>query len=159
MRKFSTVVLAAAAMIGVAGCAMIGRGAFKQPVVHLHDVRVRGLGLQGGTLDVLLSVYNPNGYRLDASRLDYKLMLASDSVTVATGTVDNRFTVQSNDSTIVPIPVNFTYRGIGAAGQQLMQMGALMYHVQGDVTVASMVGSYTIPFSSVGRFTTTGITR
>jgi hypothetical protein len=59
----------------------------------------------------------------------------------------------------VPIPVNFTYRGIGAAGQQLMQMGALMYHVQGDVTVASMVGSYTIPFSSVGRFTTTGITR
>ena len=158
MRKLA-VVVAASAAIGIAGCSMLGRQAFRQPVVNLRDVKVRGIGLNGGSLDVLLSVYNPNGYRLDATRLTYKVAMAGDSITLASGALDSRFTVQNNDSTVVTIPVSFTYAGLGAAGRSILNTGAVNYHVLGDVTVGSPVGNFTIPYSSQGRFTTTGIGR
>ncbi len=151
--------VAASAMIGVAGCSALGRAAFKDPVVHLRSVAVRGLGLTGGSLDVRLSVYNPNHYRLDATRLNYKVNLAGDQVTVASGTVDNKFTVQDNDSSEVTIPVNFSYSGVGAAGQTLLNNGVVDYHVLGDITVGAAVGSFTVPYSTTGRFTTTGLAR
>ena len=158
MRKLAFVVAASAA-IGLAGCSMLGRQAFRQPVVNLRDVRVRGIGLNGGSLDVLLKVYNPNHYRLDATRMTYRVALAGDSITLASGAVDNNFTVNENDSTDVVIPVGFTYAGLGAAGRSLMSTGSVAYHVLGDVTVGSPVGSFTVPYSSQGRFTTTGIGR
>jgi len=158
MRKLAFV-MAASAAIGLAGCSMLGRQAFRQPVVNLRDVRVRGLGLNGGSLDVLLNVYNPNHYRLDATRLTYKVALAGDSITLASGALDSRFTVQDNDSTTVTIPVSFTYAGVGAAGRSLLNTGSVAYHVLGDVTVGSPVGNFTVPYSSQGRFTTTGLGR
>jgi LEA14-like dessication related protein len=157
MRKIA-LVAASAAMLVSAACSTLGKAGFEQPVVNLKDVKIRGLGLTGGNLDVQLSVYNPNHYRLDATRLTYKVML-SDSIPVANGLLDSRFTVQDRDSTTVTIPVTFTYTGIGEAGRQLLQMGAVNYKVLGDVTVGSVVGNFTIPYSSTGRFTTTGVTR
>jgi LEA14-like dessication related protein len=157
MRRFVVGVAASAAFAMGAGCSALGRAAFENPVVHLRDVRVRGVGLTGGSLDVLLSVYNPNHYRLDATRLTYKVNLAGDSITLASGALDDKFTVNDNDSTIVTVPVSFTYVGIGAAGRSLLNTGAVDYHVLGDVTVGSPVGSFTVPYTATGRFTTTGI--
>jgi LEA14-like dessication related protein len=158
MRKLALVVGVAAAMAG-AGCSVLGKAAFQQPVVTLKNVQVRGLGLTGGSLDVMLNVYNPNHYRLDATRLNYRVQMAGDSITLASGTMDSRFTVQDNDSTTVTIPVSFTYSGLGAAGRSILNTGAVNYHVLGDVLVGTAVGSFTVPFSSTGRFTTTGIGR
>ena len=158
MRKLALAAIGAA-LAATAGCSVLGRAAFQNPIVHLRDVRVRGLGLTGGSLDVLLSVYNPNHFRLDATELTYKVNLAGDSVTVASGALSDRFTVQDNDSTVVTIPVSFTYAGIGAAGRSILSTGAVDYHVLGDVTVGSPVGSVRVPYSSTGRFTTTGIAR
>ena len=158
MRKLVLAVAASAALAGAA-CSVLGRQAFQQPIVNLKNVQVRGLGITGGNLDVVLSVYNPNHYRLDATRLTYRVDLAGDSVTVASGALDSRFTVQETDSTVVTIPVTFTYAGVGAAGRSILATGAVNYHVLGDVTVGSPIGSFTVPYSSTGRFTTTGIAR
>src|SRR5450759_1128286 len=142
---------ATAAIAVVAGCSALGKQAFQQPIVHLQDVRVNGVGLTGGNLDVKLSVYNPNGYRMDATRMTYNVMVG-DSVRFATGTVDSRFTVNSNDSSVVTVPVSFTYLGIGDAGRQLLNTGGVNYHVTGDVTVGTVVGNFTVPYSATGRF-------
>jgi LEA14-like dessication related protein len=158
MRKL-TLSMAVLALAAAAGCSVLGRAAFQNPVVHLRNVVVRGLGLTGGTIDVQLSVYNPNHYRLDATRLDYRVNLAGDSIMLASGSLSNRFTVQDNDSTTVTIPVSFTYAGIGSAGRSLLNTGAVDYHVLGDVTVASTVGNFTVPYSTTGRFTSTGFAR
>jgi len=146
---------ASAAIALTVGCSALGRQAFQQPIVHLQDVRVNGVGLTGGNLDVRLSVYNPNGYRMDATRLSYNV-LVGDSVHFATGTVDSRFTVNGNDSSVVTIPVNFTYAGVGAAGRQLLNSGGVNYHVDGDVTVGTVVGNFTVPYTSTGRFNALG---
>ena len=146
---------AAAAITITAGCSALGRQAFQQPIVHLQDVRVNGVGLTGGNLDVKLSVYNPNGYRMDATRMSYNVIVG-DSVRFATGTVDSRFTVNGNDSSVVTIPVIFTYSGIGAAGRQLLNTGGVNYRVNGDVTVGTVVGNFTVPYTSTGRFNALG---
>ena len=148
---------ATVAIAATAACSALGRQAFQQPVVQLKDVAVQGLGLSGGQLAVKLNVYNPNGFRLDATRLSYNVVVGDNGATnLAAGTVDNRFTVQSGDSTTVSIPVSFTYAGIGAAGRALMQSGAVPYHVSGDVTVGTVIGNFTVPYSSTGRFTAFG---
>lgn len=146
---------ATAAIAITAACSTLGRAAFQQPVVQLKDVALQGVGLTGGQLAVKLNVFNPNGYRLDATRLSYNVQVGED-VNLATGILDSRFTVQSGDSTTVTIPVSFTYAGIGAAGRQLINSGAVPYRVQGDVTVGTVVGNFTVPYSSTGRFTAFG---
>jgi LEA14-like dessication related protein len=142
---------ATAAIAATVACSALGKQAFQQPVVQLKDVAVQGVGLTGGQLAVKLNVYNPNGYRLDATRLSYNVNVGDD-ISLATGVLDQMFTVQSGDSTTVTIPVSFTYAGIGAAGRQLLNTGGVAYRVNGDVTVGTVVGNFTVPYSSTGRF-------
>ena len=147
---------AATAAIALTGaCSSLGKAAFQQPVVQLKDVAIQGVGLTGGQLAVKLNVFNPNGYRLDATRLSYDVNVG-DGVKLAQGTLDGRWSVNSGDSTTVTIPVSFTYAGIGAAGRQLLNTGAVPYHVKGDVTVGTVVGNFTVPYSSTGNFTAFG---
>jgi hypothetical protein len=42
-----------------AGCSVLGRAAFQDPVVNLKGVELRGVGLTGGTLDVRLLDQHP----------------------------------------------------------------------------------------------------
>jgi LEA14-like dessication related protein len=154
MRKLVLVGIAAASALGASGCATIGRNAFAEPVVTLRDVKLQGIGMTGGSFDVILSVYNPNGYRLDATQLNYNLFV--DTVRFANGTLNQRFNVQERDSTLVTVPINFTYAGVGEAGRQLLNTGSVNYRVAGDVTVATPVGSFKVPYDRTGRFSTLG---
>jgi len=142
---------ATAAIAATVACSALGKQAFQQPVVQLKDVAVQGMGLTGGTLAVKLNVYNPNGYRLDATRLTYNVNIG-DNVNLANGILDQNFSVQSGDSSTITIPVSFTYSGIGAAGRQLLNTGGVSYRVNGDVTVGTVVGNFTVPYSSTGRY-------
>ncbi len=158
MRKLVFAVAAAAALVSSA-CALLGRQAFKNPEVKLQDVKLLGLGVTGGQLNVDLAVYNPNHYRLDATKVHYTVNMAGDSVRIADGVLDNRFTVDEGKTSIVTIPVSFTYAGLGAAGRSMLNTGGVNYHVIGDVAVGTPVGSFTVPFNTTGRFTASGVAR
>jgi LEA14-like dessication related protein len=156
MRKVqlgSALALGACAM----ACGVLGRATFKEPVVTLRDARITGLGLSGGSLEVVLGVYNPNGFRLDGSRLTYHVNV--DSVRFASGSYDARFTVEQGDTSEIRLPLTFTYAGVGAAGRQLMETGSVEYRVTGDVTVATPLGQFTRPYEGKGRFSTLSRTR
>ena len=143
-----------AALVAVAACSTLGKAALRDPIVTLQDVKVTGVGLNGGSLDVVLNVENPNDFRLDATQLNYHVLV--DTVPFANGTTTQRFTVEGKKSQQVHIPINFTYAGVGAAGRQLMNTGSVNYTVKGDVTVGSPVGNLTVPFSQTGRYSTLG---
>jgi LEA14-like dessication related protein len=146
---------AALAVFAIAGCASLGLGGgFKEPIVTFKDLRVAGIGLTGGSLDAYVNVYNPNGFKLDATRLTYKVAVGDNQL--GTGALDSRFTVQNKDSTTVRIPIEFTYAGIGGAARQMMQSGSVPYTVTGDVTVGTPVGNFTVPYTSTGRFSVFG---
>ena len=86
MRRLALAVAASAA-VAVAGCSALGRAAFEEPVVtSASDVAdCAASDSPAAALDVMLSVYNPNHYRLDATRLTYQGAAAGDSVTLASG--------------------------------------------------------------------------
>jgi LEA14-like dessication related protein len=145
---------AMAMVVAAAACASIGRQMFQEPVVTLRDIRLVGLGITGGEIDVVLDVYNPNEFRLDASRLTYRVY--ADTTLLGEGAYDSRFTVQNGDTTQVSLPVRFTYTGLGAAGTQIRNSGTLNYRVAGDITVGTPIGSFTRPYDRAGRYTLLG---
>jgi LEA14-like dessication related protein len=147
---FSAVVLAGL----VAACATFGRAAFQQPVVSLKDVHVNGLGFNGGSVDILLNVYNPNRFDLDATRVTYKLYV--DTIPLGTGATDSNFTVGNGDTTQVALPLSFTWAGASQAARSLMNTGTVNYRVAGDITVGSSLGTFTLPYDRTGRFSALG---
>jgi LEA14-like dessication related protein len=151
------VALIAAVVLVSASCAGLGKGGFQDPVVTFKNVQVGGIGLTGGSLDVILSIYNPNGYRLDASRITYKVMV--DSLDVGAGAMDKHFSVPSNDSAEVVLPLRFSWNGVSAAGRELMKNGTIPYRVLGDLTVGSSVGDFTIQYDRTGNFNSLGALR
>ncbi len=154
--RLKAALISAVALVS-ASCGGYGRGNFRDPVVTFKNVQVGGVGLTGGTLDVILSVYNPNGYRLDASRITYKVMV--DSLDVGAGALDRHFSVPSNDSTDVVLPLRFSWNGLGAAGRELVKTGTIPYRVLGDLTVGSGVGDFTIQYDRTGNFNSLGALR
>lgn len=148
------IMFALLATVVLGGCATLGRNVFREPLVNFSNVNIKGLGLSGGSLDVVLSVYNPNGFDLNATRLTYRLMV--DDKALGTGALDRAFRVGDGDSTLVTIPVDFTYSGLGAAGRQLLSTGSVNYRVIGDFTVDTPLGSFTRPYDQRGRFSSFG---
>jgi LEA14-like dessication related protein len=138
-----------ALLVGVSGCASIGRQAFGTPTVELRDVRIRGLGLEGGALDLVLDVHNPNEYRIDATRMTYTLV--ADSSVVASGVVTKRVTLQPRRPNDVVLPVTFSFKELLGAAEILLRKGAVDYLVRGEVTVNGPFGSVTKPYEGRAR--------
>lgn len=153
MRRSSLIATMVSALL-VAACATLGRAAFQNPVVTLRDVHVNGLGFNGGSVDIMLSVYNPNHFDLDATRVTYKLFV--DTIPLGTGATDSNFTVRNGDTTRVSLPLSFTWTGAGEAARSLMNTGTVNYRVAGDITVGSSMGTFTLPYDRTGRFSALG---
>ena len=149
-RTARTALAALFALSSVSACAGFMRTEFGTPVVELKDVRVRGIGLQGGSLDLVLDVYNPNNYRLDTSRLTYTLLV--DTASIATGEINKLVTLEAKKKSEVILPVTFSARELFGAAKMITQMGSLEYTVKGELTVATPFGSYTRPYEGRGRF-------
>ncbi|MFN9423190.1 LEA type 2 family protein, partial [Gemmatimonas sp.] len=139
-----------AVVAGATGCAALGRATFREPDVQLREFIITGLGLTGGSVDVVLSVYNPNGYKLDALRMTY--FVEVDSIKLGEGELGNRFVVPEKDSSVVRLPIRFTYAGLGAAGRALLQSGTVNYRVRGDFSVGTPLGNFTRPYDRRGRY-------
>ncbi len=127
----------------------------QEPEVRLAGVRLGGVGLEGGLLYVRLSVINPNSFGLEAAGLTYDLDLSEPGdgrqewADVATGTFREDVRVGANDSTVLEIPVEFTYRGLGGAVQSVLRTGTVDYRVQGTVMLREPI-STEIPYRHSG---------
>lgn len=138
------------AIVAVSGCATLKRQAFAAPVITTKDVRMGGLGTLGGRIDVVLSMYNPNGYRIDADAIHYKVLV--DTLELGSGTIDQRITMLKKDSTELRIPVSFGLREVLAASALLTQRGSLEFQLLGDVRVATPFGGVTRKIDQRGTF-------
>ena len=148
--KRSLVVLVVLGTAALAGCATAAKAIFTQPDVNFRGVGVRSLGLDGADFEVLLSIYNPNGYSLGASALRYRLLV--DSVEIGAGALDSGFSVAKRDSMIVRLPVRVGFRAVQLVGPRLLRGGEIPYRLIGDVTLQSFVGTFNRQFNEGGRY-------
>ncbi len=127
----------------------------QRPDVHLVGVRLGGLGLQGGLLYVQLSVVNPNDFALRASGFTYQIDLRepgeqNESWThLVEGVFSKDVQVAAHDSTVVEIPVEFRYAGIGTALRSLLDSGTFNYRVSGRVAVEKPIRTE-LPYRHTG---------
>ena len=132
----------------LAGCAGLP-AYFKDPDLKLQRVVVRGVGLTGGTMDLIVGVHNPNNFDLHGTRLQVGLDVEDSHV----GDVEyaSDFQVQKGDTTAVTLPVQFNWNGLAGAARSALGYGELPYKLTGQLTVETPFGDRKIPFTRVGR--------
>lgn len=132
----------------ITGCAGL-QGYFREPDVNLQRVVVRGVGLSGGTMDLVVGVYNPNPFDLQGTKLRLGLDVEDSHV----GDVEyaSEFQSQKGDTTVLTLPLSFTWSGLAGAARTALGTGELPYTVRGELSLATPIGPRQVTFTHQGR--------
>lgn len=123
---------------------------FDEPIVAMRDVRLAGAGLTGGSMDIVVSVYNPNDYAVQTPRMSYHLLL--DTTRVANGSFDALLEVPAHDSAQIRLPATFSYLSMRNAGRGAAAVGTVSYRLVGHISVGTPYGRLSAPYDRIGRF-------
>jgi len=122
---------------------------FENPQIELQEINVTGLGLSGGTLDLVFDVYNPNDYRLRSTRLEVRLALAGTDFGEAL--IDKPLDLSPVNHSRVVMPVRFAWTGVGAAARSLLESQELPYGITGAVLLDTPIGEKRVELKSTGN--------
>lgn len=132
----------------------------ERPEIQLDGARLASVGLNGGVVDVRLSVHNPNRFSLQASGLTYDLDIedpeSGDWVDFTDGRLDRDVVVAPGATEIVVIPVEFTFRSLGDIAGALLDRGTFDYRVSGQVAVEEPLRR-DIDYRHTGQVTPSGV--
>lgn len=133
----------------VVGCATLGHALrFQEPDITLKEIRVTGLGLTGGTLDLALDVFNPNDYRLRSTRLELGIDL--EQVHFGDALVESPLDLPSQQHSLVTVPVRFEWAGLGAGARGLLTRQAISFGLTGVATLSTPLGDRRVRVHGTG---------
>jgi len=136
--------------ITVSSCATLRNAlTFEKPQVELQEINVTGLGLSGGTLDLVFDVYNPNDYGLRSTRLEVDLELAGTDFGEAL--IDKPLDLSPVNHSRVVMPVRFAWSGVGSAARSLLESQELPYGLTGAVLLDTPIGEKRVELRSKGN--------
>ena len=148
LRAPTNLMFIAATAAGLAGCAGIGDN-FREPDVRLDRVILRGAGVRGGTMDLVLDVYNPNDFNLRGTKL--QLGLDVEGSHVGDITYDEEFAVPQDDTTRITLPLTFDWSCVCGAVRAALDYGDLPYEMKGQATLRTPWGQRVVEFTKQGR--------
>jgi LEA14-like dessication related protein len=148
VRANTTRLLLPALLLLSAACAGVPNN-FKDPDVTLDHVELRGAGLTGGTMDLLVKVYNPNGYTVKGTKLQVGFDVQGSHV----GDIlyKDEYQIQKNDTTMLRLPLTFNWAGVSSAVRAGLGYGDIPYTMKGQATIDTPAGPRVIPFTREGR--------
>jgi LEA14-like dessication related protein len=136
-------------LFGGAGCSGIG-SYLKEPDIQLEQAVVRGIGLNGGNLDLVVRLDNPNNFTLQGTRL--QLGLDVEGSHLGDITYDDDYAVPQNGQTRLTLPLRFEWSGVGSAVRAALGYGDLPYKMSGQATLRLPGGfSQSVSFTHEGR--------
>jgi LEA14-like dessication related protein len=135
----------------VIGAACSGLGInFKEPDIQLDHAVVRGIGLTGGNLDLVVKVENPNNFALQGTKLQVGIDVEGSHL--GDITYDSDFAVAENGTTTITLPLRFGWSGVGSAVRAALGYGDLPYKMKGQATLRLPAGlKKVVSFSHEGR--------
>jgi LEA14-like dessication related protein len=136
-------------------CAIVQSLSFERPGVNLQEIQITGLGVSGGSLNLLLDVYNPNSYSLRTLRIETSVDI--DGTHFGDVKLEREFTLAAERTTVVEIPMTFTWSGVGAAARNLLQQGSVNYVLDSKILLNTPIGDQTLDFRSRGVVPLTSI--
>lgn len=146
--RMNRVMLTVAMTALLAACAG-GLPSLLEPQVELRQVVVRGIGLQGGSLDLVVDVDNPNGVDLRVVGVDAGLETEQGLV----GRIRAReiTDLPAQGRTQLVLPLRFEWTGLGDAFRSALGYGDLPYRFRGQVSFAVGDRIVSFPFTREGR--------
>jgi hypothetical protein len=136
--------------LGVGACGPgFSAANFLGPDLDLQRVVVRGVGLTGGNLDLVVSVANANGFDLHGTRLEAGFDVEGSHV--GTVTYDDEYVVPKRDTTLVTLPLRFEWKGVSSAFRSALEYGDIPYTMKGQATLDTPLGRQVVPFTLRGR--------
>lgn len=137
------------AVLAVSGCATLRSAiSFKEPDVALERIDITGLGMTGGTLDLVLDVYNPNAYEIRGTRLELGLDL--EGTHFGDALLERPLALSQEAHSRVVVPVRFEWAGVGAAAQALVTRQSVGYRLAGAVLVDTPIGDRRVAVTRTG---------
>lgn len=136
------------------GCAGLGMNKFQEPTLELTTVVIRGIGITGGSLDLMLDVNNPNNFDLKGTRLD--LGLDVEGTHFGDVQLNDAFNLPKGKNTTVVVPLTFQWAGVGAAARSAMSYGTVKYDLKGTASLQTPFGLERVPFARSGSVALNG---
>lgn len=130
------------------GCSGIPNN-FRDPEIQLSQVIVRGVGLTGGTMDLVVNVRNPNDFDLRGTKLQVGFDVEGSHV--GDITYRDEFQVRKNDVSTLTLPVRFNWAGVSTAVRSAIGYGDIPYTMRGQATLRTPWGERVVPFTREGR--------
>jgi LEA14-like dessication related protein len=137
------------AAVAMNACAGLGEN-FQEPKVQLDRAVIRGVGLAGGNLDLIVRVQNPNNFTLHADKL--QLGIDVEGSHLGNITYEDDFAVSQNGETTLTLPLRFGWLGVAGAAWAALGYGDLPYTMKGQATLKLPGGAHTVvSFTREGR--------
>src|SRR5438045_8387025 len=130
-------------------CATLGRFSFTEPDVTLQEIDVTGIGLTGGTFDLVFDVFNPNDYRIRSTRLEVGVDL--EGTHFGDALLDRPLDLSPTNHNRVVVPVRFEWAGVGAGAKALLTRRAVGYGITGRVLLDTPLGEKTVALHGPGH--------
>jgi len=123
---------------GLGACATLGKLAFSEPDIQLKSIDITGLGLSGGTMNLIFDAYNPNDYRLRSLRMELGLDL--EGTHFGDAVLEKPLDLSPQNHNQVVVPVRFEWAGVGAGARALLSRQAIRYGLSGAVLLDTPIG-------------------
>jgi len=137
------------ALLLLAACATLGRLSFTEPDISLQEIEVTGIGLTGGTFDLVFGVYNPNDYRLRSTRLEVGIDL--EGTHFGDALLDRPLDLSPTNHSRILVPVRFEWAGLGAGAKALLTKRTVEYGLTGRVFLDTPLGEKTVALQGKGN--------
>lgn len=146
--KQGLILLVLALLLG--GCSLLQQAqVWKEPEVQVVSSRLVGLTLDKASLELDLSVKNPNAYAIQLGALDYALQLQGAKVLTGQQNQGQKLAANASQGLVLPLELEFAELARLVTG--LSQLQVLDYAVDGGMMVdVPLLGPKRLPFSVSG---------
>jgi LEA14-like dessication related protein len=111
---------------------------------------VRGIGLSGGNLDLVVRVQNPNNFTIEGDKLQVGFDV--EGAHLGDITFEDDFRITQHGETTLTLPLRFGWSGMAQAIRAALGYGDLPYKMKGQATLKLPGGARkSVPFTHEGR--------
>ena len=144
VKRFS--LLCAAALCG---CALLrGVADFREPSLSIKDASLADVSLAGATLNLTLTVHNPNAQGISLAQTDYKLFVAGKQLVA--GNPIGGVQIAGGSSSDVVLPAQIRFADLGDSIAAVLRQERFPYRAEGHIGVSTPLGIVPLGFSKEG---------
>ena len=130
-------------------CATLGKLYFQEPQIQLQEINVTGIGISGGTMDLVFDIYNPNDYRIRSTRIEVALDL--ENTHFGDAYLERPLDLSPTNHSRVVVPTRFEWAGVGAGARALFTKQAINYALTGRVVLETPLGDKRVGLTGRGQ--------